>query len=250
MRRWRKRALITGAVLAAGTVALSRQALAVLGVGDVVICTNCSDVVTQGLQYAKETASYVMQGQQYVRQGLQYANQLQNTVSLPMRVWGSIQGDVSVVRNVATTGGQFSSRSGGIGSLFGSVGSYGSQLSNVGLMPEKYQTWGSMETASLDTTLKTLGIGEDQRAADATLLATAQGHADAATGQMQALQAGNEMQSIQAAQTQKLQEIAAAHMHLDANHYAMVDDRQAIQDAAMTKFLEGPQADMAGGARY
>ena len=250
MRRWRKRALLGCAVGAAGTIALSDQARAVLGVGDLVICTNCSDAITQAAQLAKEAASYTQSVQSYVRQGLQYANQIQNTISLPMQVWANVQGDVATVRGLATSAGQFSSASGGIGSLFGSVSSYGGQIGNLALMPEKYQQWGGIERTNLDTTLKTLGIGEGQRNADAASLAAAQIHSSTATGQMQALQAGNEIQAVQASQTQKLQEIAAAHMQMDANHYAIEGDRQAIRDAAMTKFLQGPQVAMTVGARY
>ena len=249
MRRWHRRALVGGAVLAAGAAGFSYNAQAFLGFGDIVECTNCSDAWTQITQLAKETESAATQAQAYVRQGMQYANQLQNTIALPMQVWGSTQSDISTVRSIATAGSQLSG-AGGLNGMIGSASAIGGQLNNIATMPGRYATWGTMEKDSLTSTLKTLGVTQDQRKADAAMLSVIQGQSATATGQVQAIQAGNELASQQVVQTQKLQEIAAAQLQLDANHMAIADDRQAVADTAMTKFISAPNLSMTSGARY
>jgi type IV secretion system protein TrbJ len=248
MKLWHKRALLAGTVLAVGTTVLSQDARAILGLGDIVFCTNCSDAWTQVAQLGKEAATYTQTVQSYVRQGLQYANQIQNTVSLPMQVWGTAQGDLSAVRGTMSGGSMFGS--GGINGVFGTAQSYGGQLGSLAMMPSKYAQWGSMSSNSLDSTLKLLGLTDKQNATDNTNWTTIQTQSATATGQVQAIQAGNEMAAANGRQLQRLQETVAAQTQMQANQIALTNDRQAIADAAATQFLSSGPMSTTGGLNF
>src|ERR1700688_1322347 len=58
------------------------------------VCVNCSTMITQLLQYAKDAQSMATQLQQYQTQLQQYTNMITNTVSLPQQVWSTVQHDI------------------------------------------------------------------------------------------------------------------------------------------------------------
>jgi P-type conjugative transfer protein TrbJ len=249
MRRWHRRALLACTVVAAGTLAFSDQARAILGVGDIVFCTNCSDAWTQAAQLAKQAESAVTEASSYVRQGLQYANQIQNTISLPMTLYTTARADLSSVQGIMGAGSQLSG-TGGLNGLFGSVNGLGGQLSNVANMPQQFASWGRMEKDNINSTLKMLGLTNSQRVTDAATLSTEEANSATATGQKAAIQAGNQIAAQGVAQTQKLAQLVAAQTQMQANQFAIQADRQAVSDAALVQFLSPGQMSVSGGPRF
>ena len=78
MKPWHK-AFAAGVSLAVLTgITAPRPAQAQLAT----VCVNCSTVVTQLLQYAKEAQSMVTQLQQYQHQLQQYINMVTNTIAI------------------------------------------------------------------------------------------------------------------------------------------------------------------------
>jgi P-type conjugative transfer protein TrbJ len=214
-------------------------------------CVNCADFTTQLLQYAKEAASLESQLQSHITQLQQYANMIQNTMALPMQIWGTVQSDIMQIRNLANMVSLLSGNSGSMISRLqsamgyaGSVARLPSQISN------QITTWQQTAGDNLNAFARTIGVQQDQQASDAALLASLQAHAQTAAGQMQALNAANELAGASALQLLKIQSTINAQAQVQAAQLVIQNDRQATQDAALQRFMEAPLFQTTGGRRY
>ena len=216
-----------------------------------VVCVNCSDFTTQLMQYGKEAASLESQLQAHVTQLQQYANMIQNTIALPEQMWASAQGDIMQVRNIANAAALLSGGSGSMISRLQSAGGYANQAINTpqqmaGQLDQWQQTLGN----NLNSFGRTIGLQQNQQANDAALIAALQVHAATATGQMQALQAGNELAGQTSLQLLKIQSTLSAAAQMQATQFAVSNDRRALEDAALQRFLNVPAPNLNGWQRY
>lgn len=243
MRSLSKRALL----LAALSLPVAKPASAQLAT----VCVNCSTMWTQMLQYGKEAESVATQLQMKATQLQQYANQIQNTVALPMQVWGTAQSDLMQVRNLANAGSILSGNAGSIVSRLQAAGAYASMVTTMPTsFRNQFTSWQTTLGSNLNTFGRTLGLQQSQSASDVALLAAIQRHSQSAQGQMQALQAGNELASMTAQQLMQLRQTVAAQAQLQGGWIAVQAERQAAEDAALRQFLSAPQLAAQSNPRY
>lgn len=219
-----------------------RQAEAQLAV----VCPDCSQFFTQIVEYAKQAAQYATQLQQYQTQLQQYQNMVTNTVGLPMQAWNTVQYDIMQVRNISNAASLLSGNSGTLIQRLQSAQGYTGQLSNLANMPSQFTNWQQTIGNNLNTMGRTLGLQDTQRASDAQLIATLQGHSQTAAGQMQALQAANELAGANAAQLLQIRAQLAATAQMQATQYAVDADRRGLADSALAQFTAPPRVPITG----
>jgi type IV secretion system protein TrbJ len=204
-----------------------------------VACVNCSTMVTQLLQYAKDAQSMATQLQQYQTQLQQYTNMITNTVALPQQVWSTVQSDIMRVQALSNASSLLSGNSGSLITRLQNASSYANQVGSLANIPGQITGYQQTIGNNLSTMGKTLGLQQGQEASNAALLASLQQHSQSAAGQMQAIQAGNELAHQQATQLLQIQATLSGTAQMQATQMAVNANRQATEDAAMQKFNSG-----------
>ena len=213
-------------------------------------CVNCSTMWTQLLEYAKQAQQLETQLQQYETQLQQYANMVTNTVALPQQIWGTVQSDITQVRNLSNAASLLSGNAGSIVTRLQSASGYASQAANLGNIAGQFTTWQQTIGNNVNTLGRTLGLQQNQQASNATLLTTLESHSQSAQGQMQAIQAGNELAHANAAQLQQIQATLTATAQMQATGMAVDADRRASEDAALLQWSTPVQIPTTGYPGY
>jgi len=238
MRRCNNRlAIVAGVSLAALLgIAVPRPAQAQLST----YCVNCSTVVTQLTQYAKEAESMATQLQQYQTQLQQYTNMVTNSIAIPQEAWSAVQSDIMRVQALSNAASLLSGNSGSLISRLQNASAYANQAGSLANIPG--QITGYQETIgnNLGTMGRTLGLQQGQETDNAALLASLQQHSQSAVGQMEAIQAGNELAHQQATQLLQIQATLSSTAQMQATQMAVDADRQASEDSAMQQFNAAP----------
>jgi P-type conjugative transfer protein TrbJ len=243
----RRLALVSGVSLVALIgVAPPRPAHAQLAT----TCVNCSTMVTQLLQYAKDAQSMATQLQQYQTQLQQYTNMVTNTVALPQEVWSSVQSDIMRVQALSNASSLLSGDSGSLIARLQNASSYANQVGSLATIPSQITGYQQTIGNNLSTMGKTLGLQQGQEASNAALLASLQQHSQSAAGQMQAIQAGNELAHQQATQLLQVQATLSGTAQMQATQMAVNADRTATEDAAMAHFAQPSTIATTGGQQW
>ena len=211
-----------------------------------VVCPNCSNVITQTVQLAKEAASLAEQIAIYQLQIQQYSNMLQNTATLPTMVWNNAVGDIVRVQSLMNSGMLLAGNAQSFTTTLSNVQDFANELQTLNQMTAQYQQWGTVTSNDITHLQASIGMQETQRASDSATLAVLQQHSQSAGGQMQALQAGNEMAALGISQMQKLQTMLAQETQLVVDQNAIADQRQAAADSALEEFLQSSLPPTAG----
>jgi len=238
MRRCNNRlAIVAGVSLAALLgIAVPRPAQAQLST----YCVNCSTVVTQLTQYAKEAESMATQLQQYQTQLQQYTNMVTNSVSIPQEAWSTVQSDIMRVQALSNAASLLSGNSGSLISRLQNASAYANQAGSLANIPGQITGYQQTIGNNLGTMGRTLGLQQGQETDNAALLASLQQHSQSAVGQMEAIQAGNELAHQQATQLLQIQATLSSTAQMQATQMAVDADRQASEDAAMQQFNAAP----------
>jgi P-type conjugative transfer protein TrbJ len=218
-----------------------------------VVCVNCSTEWDQLLSYAKQVQQVATQLQSYVLQGQQYLNQLENTIALPMQVYGTVQGDMVQVQNLSNIGSIFSGNAGSILNRLNALNglsSYGYVLNMPSTIGNQFSLWRQTIGNNLDATGKVLQLQQSQEATDAAALNTIQSHSQGAVGQVQAIQAGNELAGANGKVLHEIQQTMLTETQMQANQMAVDADRKATEDVAMQQFLTTTPQQTSGGMRF
>jgi type IV secretion system protein TrbJ len=204
------------------------------------VCVNCSTMITQLLQYAKDAQSMATQLQQYQTQLQQYTNMVTNTVSLPQEAWSTVQSDIMRVQALSNAASLLSGNSGSLISRLQNASAYANQAGSLANIPSQITGYQQTIGNNLSTMGKTLGLQQGQESSNAALLASLQAHSQNAVGQMQAIQAGNELAHQQATQLLQIQATLTSTAQMQATQMAVDADRQATNDASMQHFNSAP----------
>lgn len=196
--------------------------------------------LTQVKTLAQQAQSYGMQIQQYQTQLQQYANMVTNTVALPQEAWSTVQSDIMRVQALSNAASLLSGSSGSLIARLQNASAYTSQADSLADIPGQITGYQQAIGNNLSTMGKTLGMQQGMETNNAALLATLQQHAQSATGQMQAIQAGNELAHAQATQLMQIQATLSSTAQMQATQMAVDADRRAGQDAALLRFNSGP----------
>ena len=216
-----------------------------------VACVNCSQMATQMMEYAtqaKELAQEIMSYKVLVEQ---YANMVINTVSIPQQVWATVQADIYRVQQLSEA---VSVLTGNTGSILGRLQTARAYANSAGSLPSEmsgqFDYWQQTIGRQISETAKLLDLQQEQQAATAAAVDQAQQHSDSAEGQKQALQAANELAAQNAKQLAQIQTTLTVTAQMQAAEMAVVADRRAREDAAMTRFANGEQFPMDAGKGY
>lgn len=231
---------------AAATAVIAVAAPCTAAAWGTVYCTNCSTSWSQLAQLAKQAQQIATQLDQYRTELMQYSNMIQNTVGLPMQMWGTVQSDIMQVRSLSNAASLLSGNAGSMIGRLNSAAGYADRLAMLGSMPGQFVTWQRTIGNNLSTMGRVLGLQQDQANSDAALLKRLQDAAGSATGQMQAIEAGNQLAGANAAQLYQIHQTLMATAQMEANRMAVEADRRASEDAALQQFLSSPALPLAG----
>jgi type IV secretion system protein TrbJ len=212
-----------------------------------VACVNCSTVFQQMMEYATQLKGVALQAQQYARQGQMYANMVQNTASIPVWAFRSVQGDINAVRGIISQGSQISLNS---GHAVGSLGSYAGYVGSAIDMPGKYESWSRQANDNVTALARGLGLMQDQNAARLAAYGDAQQQVRLSTGQVQAIQAHAQISAQAADELWLLRQATLAQAQFALNQAQMDQDRRNVAQAQLTQFMDVQPQAMAGGRRY
>lgn len=218
----------------------------------VVTCTNCSTGILQSLERVtnlkqlgellKQVDQAILQTEQQIRmvqQGIErYANMVQNTVKLPQRIVGRVQGSFS---RLAALGKQLSTLKGdayALNQIFSATYAGRSALSDLANVPrdaygeaahtynEMAGKWSEEVERSQREQFKVSGQQLDELEREAEELEQRMGELlNTPDGQMQALEAGNTLAAMQIQESQKLRQLLAV-MAQASVHKNMKDEKE------------------------
>ena len=185
----------------------------------VVTCANCSQITTQGLQWAEQVSQYAEQINQYATQLQQYANQVQNTASIPTQIYSNAMADMQAVQNLMTQGTQlsFSNPGTAMGTFSSFLSSTSGTMGNLTAQATQYQAWSQQSKDGITAAMNALSQQNSQLATDNSTMTQLQAQQAASTGQMQAIQNAAEISAQQVRETEKLRQLIMVQTQLAAN---------------------------------
>lgn len=206
-----------------------------------VVCVNCSTMWQQIMQYAKEVETALNTAQQLQTQLNQYRNMVQQGLSLPDSLFGSLRSDFQRLQNIYATGTSLAHSMDGLESKFrDQFKGYDDYLRSIGEgsnnMPDRYKQWSAEGLDNARTAMQSAGINTSSFAAEDAMLSSLVQRSASAQGRMQAIQAGNEIAAQQVQQLQKLRAMMASSITLQSNYIAQQTERQSATDAADQAF--------------
>lgn len=206
-----------------------------------VVCVNCSTVWNQMMEYAKEVETALNTAQQLQTQIQQYNNMVQQGLSLPDSMFGSITSSFNQLRGIYSQGTSLAYSMSNLDSKFrDQFKGYDSYLQSIGAgtsnMPGQYKKWSDAGFDNARSAMEAVGMNTSSFATEDAMLSSLVQRSASAQGRMQAIQAGNEIAAQQVQQLQKLREMIAANVTLQSNYIAQQTERQAIGDAANAQF--------------
>ena len=209
-----------------------------------VVCVNCSTVWNQMMEYAKEVETALNTAQQLQTQIQQYNNMVQQGLSLPNSMFGSITSSMNQLRGIYSQGSSLAYSMSNLDSQFrDQFKGYDNYLSSIGQasanMPGQYKKWSDSGFDNARSAMEAVGMNTSSFASEDAMLSSLVQRSATAQGRMQAIQAGNEIAAQQVQQLQKLREMIAANVTLQSNYIAQQTERQAMDDAARAKFRAG-----------
>ena len=216
-----------------------------------VICETCATWVDQLTSLARQAQQYATEIASYQKLLAMYQNQIQNTIALPQQVWSTVQGDLYQVRSLANAASVLTGNSGSMIQRLQSASGYASSATMLpAQFSQQIQMW-QQTLGQADFNLgNQLALQQRQQLQYASLQDRAQAQSAAATGQMQAIQAGNELAAITGTQLNQIQ----ATLTAQAQYYAAVTtsaaDRTAREDAVMLDFANGHPVATTGYRNY
>lgn len=216
-----------------------------------VACVNCSSLIQQLMDSARQAQQLATQVSSYQTQLRQYSNMVTNTISLPQQAWSTVQADIMQVRALTDAASLLSGNSGSILSRLNSASAYAGQVTNMPAnIGSQFSMW-QQTLGNAETSLgRTLGVQRGYETNYTALQQQLQMHSQTAAGQMQAIQAGNELAALTSTQLNQIQATLTAQAQLQATQVAVAADRQATEDAATYAGTHFVPMSMTGNTRF
>lgn len=202
-----------------------------------VVCTNCSTMIQQALQYAKEIETAVNTANQLSTQINQYNEMIKQGIALPDRIVGQITGDLQKVvdvynsakvlgRNLSTLDDQFKSK-------FKSYQDWQNAGFTADTWNNAYTQWSEDSADNVQTALQSAGINVSTFDDESASLDKIVNDSQSATSRLAAIQAGNQIAAMNVQQLQKLRDLLYTQINMQANYMAQQQDqRNAVQGNA------------------
>lgn len=205
-----------------------------------IYCENCSTIWDQASQIGNQVKQISNQADQIANQINQYNEMVKQGLALPDKVFGSITSSMDSLRNVYQSGRSLAHSAADLDQQFRQqfkgYKSYLEEIEQTGYnenMPANWRKWAETGFDNARTALLAVGMQTGAFADEDAVLQTLVDRSATAQGRMQAIQAGNEIAAQQVQQLQKLREMIATSVTLQANYVAQQTERQAVQDATI-----------------
>jgi P-type conjugative transfer protein TrbJ len=207
-----------------------------------VVCVNCSEIATQGLQWAEQVSQYGEQISQYATQLQQYANMVQNTTAIPSQIYSNAMSDMQRVQSLMTQGTQLSFNNPGasMGTFSSFLSSTSGTMGNLGSQATQYQAWSQQSKDGITAAMNALSQQNSQLTTDNNTMTQLQAQQAASTGQMQAIQNAAEFSAQQVRETEKLRQLIMVQTQLAANQQSVQSQQQATSQAQWQNFMNQP----------
>lgn len=203
-----------------------------------VVCTNCSTIWNQMMEYAKAVETSLNTARQLQTQIQQYNDMMKQGLSLPNSLFNSITSDMhrlqaiyqdsrALAHSMTNLDRQFRDQFKGYEDYFKSISE------SSGYLPGQYEKWSARGFDNARTAMMAAGVNVSTFESEDALLRQLVQRSQTAQGRMQAIQAGNEIAAQQVQQLQKLRELLAAQITLQANWIAQQTEQQAQAAASM-----------------
>lgn len=201
------------------------------------VCVNCSNIFEQFMQYAEELDTAISTANTYANQIKQYENMVQQGMTLPNAAFSNAMQDIRGLnalvaqgRNIAYSASNLQSQ---FKQAFPDFKSYLKQGVTWQDAQTQYAKWNDQTTDASLAALKAAGyqMNEITHGDEASIINALQQQSNGAGGRMQAIQAGNAIAVEQVKQLQKLRQLMATQMQLQADTVAAAQGRLKMQEA-------------------
>ena len=215
-------ASVAGLGLCASTQAFAQTA---------VVCTNCSTLVEQGLQYIQEFANQINTFDIDVQE-------IANTIKLPGTVYRDLTGDIQMLEGLRMQADLLTSQfSGPIIQNLSSTSGYPGMYGGIN-WHQQFTSEANAVALALKTAGTTLQVQVTQLAADANTLAALANQAFGASGRQQTLQTAAGTASAAAQSMQKLQSVMSNDHQAMMTKIAADADHQYLSQSVSDADLE------------
>ena len=218
-----------------------------------VVCTNCSTIFNQILEYAQAVETQINTAEQLATQIQQYEDMLKQGLPLGDSRFGRITADIMRLQSVYQQGLALAGRLANFDDQFrDQFGDYNDYLEEVGESPEymeeNYEQWSEQGLDQMRVSMKAAGMNVSAIAKEDQMLAQLVQRSASAEGRLQAIQAGNEIAAQQVQQLQMLREMSYAQIQAQSTWYAQNIERQSIDDAFTAQYRNGAPQNSAAGS--
>lgn len=200
------------------------------------VCVNCSTFWTQLVSYAEEASTALSTGESYLQQVQMYENMVKQGLPISEMQFSNVMQDMQSLNGLVAQGRQLAYSTSDLQNKFKqSFPDYQKYLDQGATWQDAQENYGKWSDETKDASLaalRTAGAQMDQiDGSEASTLNALQQHAQTAEGRKQALDASNEIAVEQVKQLQKLRQLIATQMQLQANSVAAAQGRMDTQNA-------------------
>ncbi|ARO32817.1 conjugal transfer protein TrbJ (plasmid) [Rhizobium etli] len=182
-----------------------------------------------------------------------YQNLLQNTATLPSRMWGQVESDLNRLRSIVDQGQSISFSMGNADDVlqqrFQSYSSLKTKLPDNASFSTTYQSWSDTNRDTIASTLKAASLTADQFDSEEGTMSSLRSMSETADGQMKALQVGHEIAAQQVAQMQKLRGLVSQQMTMMGTWLQTEQTDKDLAQARRERFFSGTAPSTSGGEK-
>lgn len=211
-------------------------------------------IIAEAMRAADSAADYAQQYRQLQTQMQQYQDMVRQAQNLPDSVWANVTNDLqrlaqlqSQSRSISHTMGNLDER---FRSSFKGYDDYAQQMGQGNFnATAKYRQWADEGFDNARFAIRAAGMQASMFQSEDQVMQSLINQSQSATGRMQAIQVGNQIAAQQVQQMQKLRELMATQITMQANALALATDEQA-QNAAAQQQFNNSEINGTGGKGY
>ena len=246
-------AALTASIFGVGFAVMPVQAYAIY-------CSNCSTFYQQMMEYVEAVNTALNTAEQLTTQMNQYNNMVQQGTSLPENMYTDMVMDMQRVasiynrtqalgRNISNLDTQFNTKYPGYQDYFDNF-VRNSGTSTGSAMPERYEEWSATGRANVKTAMEAANMNTSTFADEDAQLTQMVNRSQSAVGRQQAIQAGNQIAASNVQQLQKLRDLTATQLNMQANYMALQQERTDLDDAVRAQRSSGTIKNTAANKEY
>lgn len=200
--------------------------------------TGGSTEVTQILNNIELVSIYSTEIEQLSQQLQMYMNMAQNTKSLPIQAWSSVENNlVSLVNAITSVNGVVNATENSLAMMEQKFGN-GNMLDGY---ENRLRGWTQGVNNQIGVALRNMGLNANQFQTRQQALSQIQAASQSATGRMQVLQAGNQISGLMVNEMQSLHGTIISGEQARLNAIAVSENRDYQEREAYRRWLKAPK---------